>query len=144
MAWNDWILGRAAAACPTRRRYPITRRTARAPSFQPAGGRGVPDVAGNASTLTGYIVRVDGQEAPVGGTSAVAPLYAALTAQLGEATGRPLGWLNPFFYQHPEAFNDITEGNNGGFSTGPGWDAVTGLAPRTARSFSAALQHAAT
>ena len=34
--------------------------------------RGVPDVAGNASPASGYIVRVDGQNMPVGGTSAVA------------------------------------------------------------------------
>lgn len=44
----------------------------------------------------------------------------------------PVGFLNPVFYAHPEAFNDITEGGNPGcgtegFAAQPGWDPVTGL-----------------
>lgn len=96
-------------------------------------GRGVPDVAGNADPRSGYIVQVDGKEMAVGGTSAVAPLYAALHARLGEAVGngRPtmIGNLNPFFYRHGLEggfFRDITEGNNSGYNAGPGWDATTG------------------
>src|SRR5215469_1922490 len=50
-------------------------------------GRGVPDVAGNADPVTGYQVLVDGQRTVVGGTSAVAPLWAALTARLAQAMG---------------------------------------------------------
>ncbi|MHB2019252.1 MAG: S53 family peptidase [Candidatus Xenobia bacterium] len=135
-AWNDWFLGKGGGGISSEVPKPDFQQNLNIPR------RGVPDVAGNASTLTGYIVRVDGQEAPVGGTSAVAPLYAALTAQLGEATGKPLGWLNPFFYQHPEAFNDITSGNNGGFSAGPGWDAVTGLGSPDGQKLLSALQQA--
>ncbi|MHB2017122.1 MAG: S53 family peptidase, partial [Candidatus Xenobia bacterium] len=90
------------------------------------GGRGVPDVAGDASPRTGYLIRADGQEFTVGGTSAVAPLWSGLTALLAEGAGRPLGYLNPFLYQHPEAFHDIRVGNNGDFSAAPGWDATTG------------------
>ena len=61
-------------------------------------GRGVPDVAGNADPQTGYDVLVDGVESAVGGTSVVAPLYAALVAQLNESLGVRCGFLNPFIY----------------------------------------------
>src|SRR6266581_5173647 len=39
-------------------------------------GRGVPDVAGNADPVTGYQIHSGGQAQVVGGTSAVAPLWA--------------------------------------------------------------------
>ncbi len=45
-------------------------------------GRGVPDVAGDADPQTGYQVYFDGQSVPIGGTSAVAPLWAGLIALL--------------------------------------------------------------
>lgn len=92
-------------------------------------GRGVPDVAGNADPRSGYIIRVGGQEGAIGGTSAVAPLYAALHVRLTEGVGKPIGNLNPFFYKNGETrgvFNDITAGNNNGYETKPGWDPVTG------------------
>src|SRR5205823_5470017 len=54
-------------------------------------GRGVPDVAGNADPLTGYQVRVDGKADVIGGTSAVAPLWAALIARCNQKLGRPDG-----------------------------------------------------
>jgi kumamolisin len=96
-------------------------------------GRGVPDVAGNADPVTGYLVIVDGQQQPIGGTSAVAPLWAGLIARLAQATGKKFGLLQPLVYAGVAAgaaatgFNDITEGNNGAYSAGPGWDATTGL-----------------
>jgi kumamolisin len=97
-------------------------------------GRGVPDVAGDASPRSGYLIRVDGQEFPIGGTSAVAPLWAGLTARLNQALGQPIGFFNPFLYQLAASgvFRDITAGNNditnsGGYATGSGWDACTGL-----------------
>lgn len=91
-------------------------------------GRGVPDVAGNASPFTGYIIRVHGSDTMMGGTSAVAPLYAALTMRINGALGRPVGFLNPFLYKNAEKgiFKDITDGNNNGYDAGPGWDAPTG------------------
>jgi kumamolisin len=93
------------------------------------GGRGVPDVAGDADPTTGYTVRVDGKTMVIGGTSAVAPLWAGLIA-LNNAQNKPTaGFLNPQIYlaKSASAFNDITQGNNGAFSAGPGWDACTGL-----------------
>jgi kumamolisin len=91
-------------------------------------GRGVPDVAGDACPASGYAVRVDGREMVIGGTSAVAPLYAGLVALLNQKLGRPVGFLNPILYG-PAAgvFRDITEGNNGAYAAGVGWDACTGL-----------------
>src|SRR5215469_10456443 len=56
-------------------------------------GRGVPDVAGNADPVTGYLVVVDGQQQPIGGTSAVAPLWAGLIARLAQGTGKRFGLL---------------------------------------------------
>ncbi len=92
-------------------------------------GRGVPDVSGDADPATGYEVRVDGHDAVFGGTSAVAPLWAALVALLNEARGKPLGFLNPLIYaQRASAgLRDITSGTNGAYSARPGWDACTGL-----------------
>jgi len=91
------------------------------------GGRGVPDVAGDASPTSGYDVLVDGSNEVVGGTSAVAPLWAGLIALINQQTGKAAGLINPTLYGAPKAFNDITQGNNGAFSAGPGWDACTGL-----------------
>ena len=94
------------------------------------GKRGVPDVSGDASPLTGYAVRVDGQSEVIGGTSAVAPLWAGLTALLNNKLGKPLGFANPVLYglaPSSGAFVDITQGNNNGFNAGTGWDACTGL-----------------
>ncbi len=91
-------------------------------------GRGVPDVSGNADPLTGYQVRVDGRDEVIGGTSAVAPLWAALIARLNQALGQHIGNPHAAFYQAaPAVFRDITSGNNGDYSARAGWDACTGL-----------------
>jgi kumamolisin len=93
-------------------------------------GRGVPDVSGDADPATGYEIRVDGQDAVFGGTSAVAPLWAALIAIFNQNLGKSMGFLNPALYSTAAGttgFHDITSGNNGAYSAGPGWDACTGL-----------------
>ncbi len=98
-----------------------------------SGGRGVPDVAGNADPVTGYLVVVDGQKQAIGGTSAVAPLWAALLARLAQATGKTFGLIQPMLYAGvapataQPGFNDIVSGSNGAYQAGPGWDACTGL-----------------
>jgi kumamolisin len=105
-------------------------------SVNPGGriGRGVPDVAGNADPETGYQTLADGQPGVVGGTSAVAPLWAGLIARINQKLGTPVGFLNPLLYsQAANGLTDITTGNNditgniGGYAAGPGWDACTGL-----------------
>jgi kumamolisin len=90
-------------------------------------GRGVPDVAGDADPETGYDVRIDGTDTVIGGTSAVAPLWAGLVALANALNGRASGYLNPLLYAHPAALRDITKGNNGAFEASAGWDACTGL-----------------
>ncbi len=108
-------------------------------------GRGVPDVAGDADPVTGYQVLVDGQNTVIGGTSAVAPLWAGLIALLNQQLGQPVGFLNTVLYQIGEtAFNDITQGNNGDYSAGPGWDACTGLGSPNGTALLQALQAAGT
>lgn len=101
-------------------------------SANPGGrvGRGVPDVAGNADPTTGYVTLVDGQSGVIGGTSAVAPLWAGLIALINQSIGKPVGFLNPLLYQKTNEaadFHDVTSGNNGAYSARPGWDACTGL-----------------
>ena len=93
-------------------------------------GRGVPDVAGDADPDTGYNITVDGQSSVVGGTSAVAPLWAALIALLNQQLGKPVGFLNPQIYAATvrTGFRDITSGNNGAYSAGPGWAARSAVA----------------
>jgi len=103
------------------------------------GGRGVPDVAGDADPATGYTIRVDGETMVIGGTSAVAPLWAGLIA-LGNAQNKtPAGFVNPTLYGATKAFRDITQGNNGAFAAGPGWDACTGLGAPVGSAVIAAL-----
>jgi|SRR5579863_208058 len=105
------------------------QKNARVPnngSGQP--GRGVPDVAGDADPQSGYQVVVDGQATVIGGTSAVAPLWAGLIALINQELGKPVGYLNPLLYTLPAAcFHDITLGDNGSYKAGPGWDPCTGL-----------------
>jgi kumamolisin len=130
IVWNDQPQGGASGggvsavfALPT---WQANANVPAAPTS--AGGRGVPDVAGDASPETGYNVSFDGQNEVVGGTSAVAPLWAALIALLNQQRGSNLGFINPTLYAGAEnGFNDITQGNNGAWSAGPGWDPCTGL-----------------
>jgi kumamolisin len=90
-------------------------------------GRGVPDVCGNADPETGYAVVVDGSATVIGGTSAVAPLWAGLVALLNERAGKRLGSINAALYANPHVLRDITTGTNGAYRAAPGWDACTGL-----------------
>ncbi|MGF6572962.1 kumamolisin [Paraburkholderia sp. GAS333] len=105
----------------------------------PLSGRGVPDVAGDASPVTGYSVLIDGEQTVVGGTSAVAPLWAALIARINAASGQPAGFVNPKLYKASGVCNDITQGNNGSFAATPGWDACTGLGSPNGQKVAAAL-----
>jgi kumamolisin len=100
--------------------------------------------------VTGYNILVDGKSEVVGGTSAVAPLWAALVALLNEQLGTNLGFLNPKIYALGDSvFHDITSGNNddgglGYYSAGPGWDACSGLGSPDAAALLSALSSSAT
>jgi kumamolisin len=114
------------------------------PPANSGGGRGVPDVAGDADPYTGYNIYVGGQQQTFGGTSAVAPLYAGLLARINQRLtsggGNPVGFANPLLYPletssgSSTVFHDVTSGNNdiygklkGEYEAGPGWDPCTGL-----------------
>jgi subtilase family serine protease len=112
--------------------------------------RGVPDVAGDASGITGMAVALNTTGGSyvlkgAGGTSASAPFWAGLIALADQEAGHPLGFVNPAIYQiargplYHKAFHDVTTGNNTtvltvtsspvtitGYQAGPGWDPVTG------------------
>jgi kumamolisin len=96
-------------------------------------GRGVPDVAASADSMTGYQILINGKTACVGGTSAATPLWAALVCRLAQALGRPLGLLQPLVYRDlapgkvTAGFRDIVAGDNGAYAANPGWDPNTGL-----------------
>lgn len=95
-------------------------------------GRGIPDIAMSARN---YRVRVNSSEVRSGGTSAVAPLMAALVARLNQAKGKNVGFLNPFLYANAAngVVAAVTDGTNTitntvqGYNAGPGWNACTGL-----------------
>jgi hypothetical protein len=113
-------------------------------SVNPVGhiGRGVPDVAGNADPASGYRLVLNGsQTGPIGGTSAVAPLYAGLTALLNATTGQPAGYLNYNLYAFagPYVYHDITIGNNGLYHATIGWDACTGFGSINGNAMSTSL-----
>jgi kumamolisin len=118
------------------------------PSWQAAipkrpgkSARGLPDVAGDADPATGYRIEVDGQETVVGGTSAVAPLWAGLVALMNQQHTTTFGFLNPRLYAlaNSQSFHDITQGSNGNFTAGSGWDACTGLGSPDGAKLLAAL-----
>jgi kumamolisin len=90
---------------------------------QYGSGRMVPDVCADADPNTGYDIFVHGSATVVGGTSAVAPLYAGLFASFGTK----LGFVTPTLWQNQKAFNDITVGSNGYYSAAVGPDPCSGI-----------------
>jgi kumamolisin len=142
--WNDLGTGGGATGGGVSQVFglPSWQQNAGVPQA-PTGmpGRGVPDVAGDADPNSGYQIIVDGQQGVVGGTSAVAPLWAGLIALINQQAARAVGYLNPLLYTAPveATFHDITLGNNGGYQAGPGWDACTGLGTPDGNALIAAL-----
>jgi subtilase family serine protease len=108
--------------------------------------REVPDVSADADPYTGYAVYWNGGWNGFGGTSAAAPLWAALlvlTDASSDCEGNPVGFANPTLYataaDDPGAFHDITSGNNdytgqnaGTYPAAPGYDMASGLGTPTA------------
>ena len=89
-------------------------------------GRMVPDVAACADPRTGYQIFYGGKREIVGGTSAVAPLYAGLLAAIPWASADilPVLWKNAIAARD---FSDITQGDNGMYMASVGPDPCTGL-----------------
>jgi kumamolisin len=137
VVWNELTNNEGATGGGVSNVFPLPAWQASAgvpKPTHPAGGRGVPDVAGDADPASGYVIRVDGSNMVIGGTSAVAPLWAGLIAVANAQNGKSAGFLQPAIYaaKGKAAFNDITSGTNYsgtpvGFKAGPGWDPCTGL-----------------
>lgn len=115
--------------------------------------RGVPDVSGDANPSTGLAIYLGGWQLG-GGTSASAPLWAAITAIADQMAGHALGFLNPTLYKlaasgsYAQDFHDITQGNNTqdvngttvpGYAAVQGWDPITGLGSPNAEKLLPAL-----
>jgi kumamolisin len=147
--WNELAAKEGATGGGVSRIFPI-------PSYQGSAkvpvhpetrfaGRGVPDVAGDADPVTGYQVRVDGKNMVIGGTSAVAPLWAGLIALINQQLGNPVGFVHAALYRiGTPAFRDIATGNNGGYQAAINWDACTGLGSPNGAALLKALEGAAT
>ena len=147
--WNELTKNEGATGGGVSRIFPL-------PSYQTKAGvpvhpetkfagRGVPDVAGDADPVTGYQVRVDGQNLIIGGTSAVAPLWAGLIAAINGQLGRPVGFVHAALYRiGTPAFRDIVKGNNGGYQASNNGDAWTGLGSPNGTALLKALQGSAT
>jgi len=102
--------------------------TLAADGAQPLTMRGTPDLTGNADPNTGYLVMVNGQMDVIGGTSAVAPLMAALIAVINGNNTKPAGFLHPVIYPRVDAFQPVTQGTNGTYTAvATGWSAATGI-----------------
>ncbi len=134
--WNDgsslWGTGGGVSTL-----YPVPgfQDNANVPKNVSTGlaGRGVPDVSGNGASGSGYQIVLNGSSQVWFGTSAVAPLWAGLTAIINQKVSEPIGFFLPYLYNNPGSLRDITQGNNKppgtslGYSAGSGWDACTGL-----------------
>ncbi|PWT82303.1 MAG: peptidase S53 [Acidobacteria bacterium] len=93
-------------------------------------GRGVPDVAGDADLSSGYRIIMGDVAGLIGGTSAVASLWAGLFALINEVCGQPVGMPHQLLYGNPEVCRDIVEANsknNDACRAQNGWRVCTGL-----------------
>ncbi|WP_206952481.1 S53 family peptidase [Trinickia acidisoli] len=159
--WNDNALGGGATGGGVS--YLVGTQSWQANANVPASanndghhGRGLPDIAGNASPQSGYLLWLYGTRSdqlaftappflagedlgPVGGTSAVGPLYASLAAQINAILDTRIGYLNPTLYAlgGSSVFRDINDGisnavttasdtTSPGYTSTAGWDACTG------------------
>jgi len=100
-------------------------------SANPGGhvGRGIPDVAGNADPDSGYeLVLYGSPVGPIGGTSAVAPLYAGLTVLQNATLGEPIGYLNYNLYAFAgsNVFHNIADNQSNATNGAPGYKATAG------------------
>jgi kumamolisin len=147
--WNEEALGEGATGGGVSSIFPLPpwqsglEITSAAGVRSPLTKRGMPDVCGDADPQTGYSVRVDGADTVIGGTSAVAPLWAGLIARINAIKGAPVGFINPELYAHTADLNDITKGDNGAFAAGLGWDACTGLGSPNGTAIASVLASAA-
>jgi subtilase family serine protease len=131
--------------------------SAGAPNQASCPMRGIPDIAYQASSLTGVLVRLteptdtSGQTGcgganpcvtgwyVVGGTSSGSPQWAGIAAMADQVAGRDLGYINPSLYKmandpliyardfYDEHWRVNQTTSIPGYPSTTGWDAVTGL-----------------
>jgi pseudomonalisin/xanthomonalisin len=124
--------------------------TENAPAWQVRSGvlnsspqRGVADVAFDADPNTGALVIVGGEQQQWGGTSLSAPIFAGIWARLQSGVNNMAGfggnWLYMMGVNNASAFHDITDGSNGAYNAGPGWDYPTGWGSIDISAFNSAM-----
>ena len=153
IVWNDSAEGGGGTGGGISDLFPVPafQSGVKLPPSVNAGrvGRGVPDVAGDAAPGSGYLIVVDGKKEVVGGTSAVAPLWAGLTALINQKATTPVGFLPTWLYPQVAAGRTLTveitsgdnkpEGSQIGYDAGPTWNACTGLGRPDGKALFAAL-----
>lgn len=138
VVWNDGTAGGATGGG-------ISSHFA-LPSYQSSGSvpggkmRGVPDIAAVADPNTGVSVIIDGAMYVLGGTSAVAPIIAALAVRLAEGLGKNPGFLNSWLYSLKGISRDIVSGSNGTYVAKTGFDLCTGIGVPIGTALLAALK----
>ena len=147
-AWNDGETGGATGGGVSKMfEQPSWQAHVKVPSREDGKpGRGVPDVAADASPASGHRLYVHGQTLVVG--SGAVPLWAGFIALLNQGLGHTIGFFNPVLYEKvgpAEVLRSITEGNNDvknvkGYSAGPGWNAVSGWGSPNGKKLLEALQ----
>lgn len=112
---------------------------AAASAYNVSPGRGVPDLA--AQVWPGYAVFFEGSQVAMGGTSASAPMWAALTARLNQRLGKPLGFFAPLLYERSRSglLYDVLSGGNDRYRCTPGWNPCTGLGVPNGTAIAAAV-----
>jgi kumamolisin len=99
-------------------------------------GRGIPDVASNGDPLTGFRIFGHGRWGVGAGTSAAAPVWAALIARINQLRGRPVGFITPFLY---DRYHHLVDGGAIRPIGGNGWNRHTGLGAPNGKKLAASL-----
>ncbi|HKU81069.1 MAG TPA: S53 family peptidase, partial [Candidatus Tumulicola sp.] len=112
---------------------------AAASAYGVSPGRGVPDVAAEATP--GYAVVFEGTKVAMGGTSAAAPVWAALVARIGQRLSKAPGFFAPLLYGRSSGtpFHDVCNGGNDRYRCATGWNPCTGLGVPIGEALAAAL-----
>ncbi len=138
-AWNDMPKGGATGgAVSDFFPVPAFQRQVTLPKSVNDGKerRTIPDVSAVAAPSTGYRIYINGHWYVFGGTSAVSPLMASMTALITHrlqlrTPGKRVGDFNALLYgafRQGDAVRQIDDGSdNGQYKTGPGYNAVVGL-----------------
>jgi subtilase family serine protease len=101
--------------------------------------RQVPDIAYDASSVTGAQIFIGGQRYSVGGTSLASPVFVGVFARIQTYANNSIGFPASMMYRdfptNPSVLHDVTSGNNGvalagktyGYNAATGWDFTTGF-----------------